>query len=138
MTEGFSRSVALPYLDTKNYLILFLLWPFLACITAILNFGQKEARNIVYAFLVYYGLTFVVGNEGIDASRIAMALKMNAMLPFSDIFRIIGGTNSVQFRFEPRIFLSQGIVFGFQCMVFFQKIMIIHGIYPMPFATCFR
>ena len=91
MTEGFSRSVALPYLDTKNYLILFLLWPFLACITAILNFGQKEARNIVYAFLVYYGLTFVVGNEGIDASRIAMALKMNAMLPFSDIFRIIGG-----------------------------------------------
>jgi hypothetical protein len=91
MTEGFSRSVALPSLDTKNYLILFLLWPFLACITAILNFGQKEARSIVYAFLVYYGLTFVVGNEGIDASRIAMTLKMNAMLPFSDIFRIIGG-----------------------------------------------
>ena len=89
MTEGFSRSVALPYLDTKNYLILFLCAiSGMYCNT---EFGQKEARNIVYAFLVYYGLTFVVGNEGIDASRIAMALKMNAMLPFSDIFRIIGG-----------------------------------------------
>lgn len=91
MSKGLSRQIAFPYIATKHYVLLFILWPFLACITAIMNFRQKEARNIVYAFLVYYGLTFVVGNEGIDASRIAMTLKVNAMLPFSDIFKIIGG-----------------------------------------------
>lgn len=91
MSDGLSRSITFHFPIAKSYMLLFLFWPFLAFLTALMNFGQKEARNIIYAFLVYYGLTFVVGNEGIDASRIAMTLKANAMLPFSDIFNIIGG-----------------------------------------------
>jgi hypothetical protein len=96
MKNGLTGQIEFPYVQTKNYILLFILWPFLACVTAILNFQRKEARNVVYAFLIYYGLTFVVGNEGIDASRIAMTLKANAMLPFSDIFKIVGGVYATE------------------------------------------
>jgi hypothetical protein len=33
----------------------------------------------------------VIGNTLIDASRIAEMLKVNSSLPFSDIFRVVGG-----------------------------------------------
>ncbi len=77
--------------NAKNYLLLFLIWPFLACITAIANYRNKNAKAVVYLFLIYYGLTFVIANEWIDASRYAITLRQNAALPFSDIFKIIGG-----------------------------------------------
>ena len=94
MTNYLYGQVTLTYYSTRNYILLFVLWPFLACIIAIMNFGQKEAKNVVYAFLVYYGLSFVVGNEGIDAFRIASTLKANSMLPFSDFFKVVIGIYS--------------------------------------------
>lgn len=89
-----SPNIQIPLKDSQQsgyYLLLFILWPFLACITALANFHSKEARTVVYMFLIYYGFTFVIGSEGIDASRSAMILETNAQLPFSDIFKIIGG-----------------------------------------------
>ena len=78
-------------MSARNYLVLFILWPFLAFITAIFNYSQKEARSIVYIFLIYYGASLVIGNEGIDAARYALKLKSIANLPFSDFFKIVGG-----------------------------------------------
>ena len=80
--------------SSKHYLLLFILWPFLALITALANYRQREARRVVYIFLVYYGLTFVNNNEVVDAFRYAYNLKVNAQLPFSYFFKIIGGLNS--------------------------------------------
>ena len=77
--------------DSKNYFLLFIIWPFIAFITALINYNTKEAKRVVYIFLVYYGLTFVVGNVGNDAERYALLLRKNAELPFSDFFNIIGG-----------------------------------------------
>jgi hypothetical protein len=78
--------------NTRHYLLLFLLWPFLAFITAIINFSQKEAKKVVYFFLIYYGLTLVInGDSYIDAMGYAMKLKSTALLPFSDFFKIVGG-----------------------------------------------
>lgn len=92
MNKGFSAQLSsFSFSDSKNYLLLFLLWPFLALITAIANYNQKESRKIVYIFLIYYGLTFVIGNAGVDASRYAANLKANSILPFSDFFKIVGG-----------------------------------------------
>lgn len=71
--------------------ILFLIWPFLAFILAIINYSRKESRQIVYMFLVYYGFTFVIQNDLVDSSRYAMSLKINAQLPFSEFFRVVGG-----------------------------------------------
>lgn len=74
-----------------HYLILFLLWPFLAFLTAIVNYSQKDSKKVVYIFLIYYGLTFVLGNIGVDAERYAWGLKDTAELPFSEFFAIVGG-----------------------------------------------
>jgi hypothetical protein len=80
--------------SSKNYLLLFILWPFMAFIVAIVNFAHKEARTVVYIFLIYYGFTFVNNNDAVDAFRYSLNLKANALLPFSDFFKIVGGLNT--------------------------------------------
>jgi len=82
------------FADTRNYLVLFFLWPFMAFLVAVANFSRKEARNIIWLFLVYYGLSFVNNNTGVDAYRYALSLKANALLPFNDFLKIIGGLYS--------------------------------------------
>ena len=89
-----SQSYPFSISNSKYYLLLFLLWPFLAFITALINYSRKEARKVVYIFLIYYGFTFVVGNSGVDSERYALQLKTTAELPFSDFFKIIGGLYS--------------------------------------------
>lgn len=80
--------------DSKSYFILFLLWPFLSFMVALANFSRKEARTVIYIFIVYYGLTFVNNNMAVDAYRYALGLKANALLPFSDFFKVVGGLYS--------------------------------------------
>jgi len=82
---------------TKNYFLLFLLWPFLAFFTALFNYKRRDARKVVYLFLIYYGLSFVIGElggDGPDAERSALRLIYNSQLPFSDIFALTGGLYS--------------------------------------------
>ena len=81
-------------INTKNYLLLFIVWPFLALVTALSNYSRKESKNVVYLFLIYYGFTFVVGNAGNDAERYLYGFKTYAELPFSDFFKIVGGIYS--------------------------------------------
>lgn len=81
--------------SSKNYLLLFVIWPFLALITAFMNYSDKAAKKVVYIFLIYYGLTFFIGSDSFnDAARYSLSLKANAALPFKDIFKVIGGLNS--------------------------------------------
>lgn len=75
----------------KYYFALFILWPFLSFLLALINYHQKESRKVVYFFLIYYGLNFVIANIWVDANRYALALERNALLPFSDFFEIVGG-----------------------------------------------
>ena len=86
-----STSFPISISNSVHYLVLFLLWPFLAFITALVNYSQKESKKVVYIFLIYYGLTFMLGNAGVDAERYAMGLQRTAELPFSDFFKIVGG-----------------------------------------------
>lgn len=82
---------------------MFLIWPFLTLIIAIANFRDKWARSVIFLFLVYYGLTFVIGNVGVDAERYALNLKRTAEIPFSHFFKILGGlyTNTSVDIVEP-------------------------------------
>jgi len=86
-----STSFPISITNSVHYLVLFILWPFLAFISAIVNYRDKNSKRVVYIFLVYYGLTFVLGNIGVDAERYAEELKQTAALPFSDFFEIVGG-----------------------------------------------
>jgi hypothetical protein len=114
----------------KHYLVLFTIWPFMALITAVINYRQKEAQKIVYMFLIYYGLTYIIGNEGYDAAEYLRRLQYNASLPFSEFFKIVGGLYSsdtsidiiesfisfVVSRFTSRqnlLFASYAALFGF-------------------------
>jgi hypothetical protein len=95
MNTGFSdRFFTRPASNGKYYLYLFLLWPFMAFITALTNYSQKEARKVVYIFLIYYGLTFVISNIGADAEGYALKLRAISKLPFSDFFKVFGGLYS--------------------------------------------
>ena len=81
--------------DSRNYLLLFVLWPFLAFVTALINYSQKESKKVVYFFLIYFGLTIVISTDFYsDALGYAIRLKANADLPFSDFFEIVGGLYS--------------------------------------------
>jgi hypothetical protein len=129
--------------QSKYYLYLFILWPFLALLLAIKNYSQKEARKVVYIFLIYYGLTFVVGNNGVDAEGYLLHLKEVAKLPFSDFFKIFGGlysSNTTVDIVEPLIsfivsrFTSyHGIIFGVWAALFgffyLKSINLLHNLY---------
>ena len=111
----------------KYYLVLFLLWPFLAFLSALVNYSQKEARRVVYFFLIYYGLTFVIGELGVDAERYAEALRYTARLPWRDFFDIFSGLyrESALDVIDPivtflvsRVTTSHGVLFGIWAAVF--------------------
>lgn len=93
MNKGISSQIfPLTVSNSKNYLLLFALWPFLAFITALTNYSYKDSRKVVFLFLIYYGLTYVIQTEVYaDAAGYALNLKANAVLPFSDFFKIVGG-----------------------------------------------
>lgn len=79
----------------KNYLLLFVIWPFLALITAFINYNDEAAKKVVYIFLIYFGLTFFISADTLnDAARYSLTLKANAALPLKDIFKVIGGLNT--------------------------------------------
>ena len=114
--------------STKHYLLLFLIWPFLALITAFMNYSDKAAKKVVYIFLIYFGLTYFISIDTLnDAIRYSLTLKANAALPLKDIFNVIGGSNSdssIDF-IEPmisfivsRFTTSHGVLFAAYAAIF--------------------
>lgn len=45
-------------------------------------------------FFIYYGLTYFIASWGFDAFEYARRFQVNATLPFSDFFKIVGGLYS--------------------------------------------
>lgn len=50
-----------------NY-VLFCVWPSAALLLAIANYKSKMASNILWFFCAFFGFTFVISSEGIDAA----------------------------------------------------------------------
>ncbi|MBT1700526.1 hypothetical protein KK083_26800 [Fulvivirgaceae bacterium PWU4] len=55
--------------------VLFLIMPFGALIAAVRNYKFSGARNLVWLFIVFYGFTFVISNNDIDANRYQLNLS---------------------------------------------------------------
>ena len=51
-------------------LVLFLLWPFGALIFSFKNYSSAWTKNIIWAFVIFYGYNFVLFNETMDANRL--------------------------------------------------------------------
>ncbi len=85
------KNLPMPASRGTAYLILFIIWPFLAFLIALADYSRREARIVVYFFLVYFGLTFVSDNELMDSFRYVENFRFFAGLPFREILRAVGG-----------------------------------------------
>ncbi len=65
--------------------ILFLVWPFLALISAFINYRSSWAKNILWAFVAFYGLAFAIGAEsqGKDIIRYAAQIEYLHGMPMT-------------------------------------------------------
>ena len=67
--------------QNKDHWFLFLLFPFLAGVVAIKNYKAPWAKNIIWAFFVFYGFTFGTGegnatdSESADITRYISEVK---------------------------------------------------------------
>lgn len=52
------------------YLMFFIIWPFGSVVTSFLKYSEKWTKNVIWAFVTFYGYTFVLSNETMDANRI--------------------------------------------------------------------
>src|SRR5699024_6267446 len=57
--------------------ILFLIWPLLSLISAFRNHRSSWAKNLLWAFVAFYGLSFAIGggNQGSDIVRYVAEVK---------------------------------------------------------------
>ncbi|WP_441000163.1 EpsG family protein, partial [Fodinibius sp. SL11] len=55
--------------DKSGYyaVILFLIWPFLALASAFKNYSSSWGKNILWAFVAFYGFAFAIGAESVDS-----------------------------------------------------------------------
>ena len=48
---------------------LFLIWPFLSILIALYEYRQKWSKNVIWLFVAFFGYTFVISNDTMDANR---------------------------------------------------------------------
>ncbi len=106
--------------------LLFLVWPFLALISALKNYRMPWAKNIFWVFCMFYGLMFVVDYDSsrdivrtiADFQRIyGLDITLSEFLSSSeraDFFRLIIDYTLSRFTDNPAILtLVYAAVFGF-------------------------
>lgn len=106
------RSKAISNKNTGLFL-LFLIWPFAALIMALRSYHREESRRITWFFLIFYGLTFIIANEGVDSSRYAQHLVNARQLPFSDFWYIISGIYAYEYNVDIFIHVLNFIISRF-------------------------
>ncbi len=71
---------------TENYRIelflLFLFWPLLAFILALRYYQLREAKMIVYLFIIFFGATYYLGNPAFDSFRLYEEFQIDCQPAF--------------------------------------------------------
>ena len=77
---------------SDSHWFLFLLLPFFASITAVRNFRAPWAKNVVWAFVVFYGFTFAIAKENNDTDIVRYIDELKELygksLSFSDMINL--------------------------------------------------
>jgi EpsG family len=86
--------------SSDSHWFIFLLLPFFASLTALKNYRAGWAKNVVWAFIVYYGFTFASAKESLDTAdinRYVDDLKdlYGRSLGFYDVLEIIKDSGEV-------------------------------------------
>ena len=107
--------------------LLFLFWPLLAFIIALHYYQQREAKIIIYLFIIFFGATFYIGNPAFDSYRLIQEFQMIASRPFDEFWKILSGlyTGTRADIAKPLILYtvsrfgnSESLVFGVLAAVF--------------------
>ncbi|MCW9706761.1 EpsG family protein [Fodinibius salsisoli] len=123
---------AQPTDDKSGYyaVLVFLVWPLLALASAFWNYNQKWGKNILWAFVAFYGFTFAIGAEsqGSDIVRYVaeveslhgISLSVSDMVNYYlqsgeiDILHTVLAVTVSRFTDSQAILtLIYGIIFGF-------------------------
>ncbi len=67
--------------DKKGYYValLFLVWPFLALVSAFKNYRGGWAKNILWAFIAFYGFSFAIGSENESADIVRYVAEYQSL-----------------------------------------------------------
>lgn len=108
--------------------ILFILSPFLSLCIVFKSYRKNIAKNVLWAFVIFYGITFVVSSEGIDSFVYASSLKEmhDRVMTFSEVVAQFyneegGNLDFIQplLTFIVSLFTDNyHILFGVFCVVF--------------------
>src|SRR5690606_23903119 len=89
------------------YLIIFSIWPLGGIFFSLKNYSKKWTKNIIWLFVIFYGYTFIIGNETMDANRIKQKFEVftNLNLNFNEFlsYYIIENANTVDLL-QPFVF----------------------------------
>lgn len=69
--------------NKRNTIVIAMIWPIMGLIMALKHYNKFNTKNIILAFCVLYGFTFVI-NEEMDGDRYAERLKNDYGRSFSD------------------------------------------------------
>lgn len=110
--------------------ILFLIWPLLASAAAFKNYRHSWAKNVLWAFFVFYGFTFAIGTESAESDIVRYVASVQDLnredLTFTQAVDIYRNSEQIDFvstalrvvisRFtasQPVITMVFAIIFGF-------------------------
>ena len=122
--------------SSDSHWFLFLLLPFFASITAVRNYKAPWAKNVVWAFVIFYGYTFAIAKENSDTDIVRYIEELKDLYSKSlsfydmiDIFRDSGEADVLRtivaiivsrFTDNPQVLTAvYGLIFGFfftRCM----------------------
>lgn len=110
--------------------LMFIVWPFLALVSAFRNYKSSWGKNILWAFVAFYGFTFAIGAEsqgsdivgyiaeieylhGVEMS-VSDAIEYYRQSDEIDIFRTVIAIVLSRFTSSAEILtLTYGVIFGF-------------------------
>lgn len=109
-----------------DYFILFFIWPFVSLVYAIKNYKRPYAKNIVWLFTAFYGLTMVFVSDALDGARIIASFEnasRHGFVAFQHLFTRGGELDVLQplviyvvswFTTDSRILFGvMGLIFGY-------------------------
>jgi len=129
--------------DSTYILGVFIIWPFIAFIMALLTYKNKYSKWCVLFFYILYGFTIIIPSETYDAASNVQKLERFADLPWDYFFEIFSNLynsySSLDFILPSIIFLvsritnEHSLLFGIYAFIFgyisLKSINIFYNIY---------
>src|SRR5690606_14498900 len=72
-------SVSLINSASGRFWKMFWLWPLLAVFLAFRNFRAPVSKNIIWAFVIFYGFTFAIGTENSGSDIVRYVAEMRSL-----------------------------------------------------------